>query len=45
MIAPFVPYALRGILWYQGESITAPAGLFPRWNETLIRDWRKLWGR
>jgi sialate O-acetylesterase len=45
MIAPFVPYALRGIIWYQGESITAPAGLFPLWNETLIRDWRKLWGR
>lgn len=45
MIAPFVPYALRGVLWYQGESITGPRELFPRWNETLIADWRKLWGR
>lgn len=45
MIAPIVPYAIRGVLWYQGESITAPKELFPRWNELLITDWRKLWGR
>lgn len=45
MIAPVVPFAIRGVLWYQGESITAPRELFPVWNETLIRDWRKLWGR
>lgn len=44
MIAPVVPYALRGILWYQGESITPPRELFPKLNETLITDWRKLWG-
>ena len=45
MIAPVVPYAIRGVLWYQGESITAPRELFPLWTETLINDWRKLWGR
>ncbi len=45
MIAPFIPYAIRGVLWYQGESITAPRELFPRWNELLVTDWRKLWGR
>ncbi len=45
MIAPVVGFAIRGILWYQGESITAPRELFPLWNETLITDWRKLWGR
>jgi len=45
MIAPFVGFALRGVLWYQGESITAPRDLFPLWNETLIKDWRSLWGR
>ena len=44
MIAPVVPYAVRGILWYQGESITGSHDLFPVWNETLIKDWRKLWG-
>lgn len=45
MIAPIVPYAIRGVLWYQGESITAPKELFPRWNDLLVQDWRKLWGR
>jgi sialate O-acetylesterase len=44
MIAPIVPYAVRGVLWYQGESITAPRELFPLWNQTLITDWRRLWG-
>jgi sialate O-acetylesterase len=45
MIAPVIPYAIRGVIWYQGESITAPKELFPLWNEILIADWRKLWGR
>jgi sialate O-acetylesterase len=45
MIAPFVGFAIRGVLWYQGESITAPRELFPLWNETLIKDWRALWSR
>ncbi len=45
MIAPFVPFAVRGVLWYQGESITGDHALFPLWNETLIKDWRHLWGR
>lgn len=45
MIAPVVGYSIRGVIWYQGESITEPRELFPVWNETLIRDWRALWGR
>ena len=45
MVAPVIPYAIRGVLWYQGESITGPRELFPVWNELLIRDWRSLWGR
>jgi sialate O-acetylesterase len=44
MIAPFVPFAIRGVIWYQGESITGARELFPVWNATLINDWRKLWG-
>jgi sialate O-acetylesterase len=44
MIAPIIPCAIRGVLWYQGESITAPRELFPLWNQTLITDWRRLWG-
>ena len=44
MIAPLAPYALRGVIWYQGEA-NGNAGLeyrtlFPR----LIQDWRAHWG-
>jgi sialate O-acetylesterase len=47
MIAPIIPYAIRGAIWYQGESIVgADAGiaLYPHVQATLVRDWRKLWG-
>ncbi len=48
MIAPVIPYALRGAIWYQGESIIdASKGgieLYPHVQATLVRDWRKLWG-
>jgi sialate O-acetylesterase len=46
MIAPLIPYAIRGVLWYQGESnANSPAEaceyafLFP----TMISDWREHW--
>lgn len=45
MVASLVPYSIRGVLWYQGESITTPRELFPTWNEVLVTDWRRLWGR
>jgi sialate O-acetylesterase len=47
MINPIIPFAIRGVIWYQGESIvggTAGRGLYPRVQATLINDWRKLWG-
>jgi sialate O-acetylesterase len=44
VIAPVVPYAIRGVLWYQGESITTGgAALYPLLQSTLIKDWRALW--
>lgn len=47
MIAPVLPFAIRGAIWYQGESIVgANRGgieLYPRVQAALIRDWRELW--
>ena len=46
MINPIIPYAIRGAIWYQGESIVggeAGRALYPRVQDTLITDWRKLW--
>jgi sialate O-acetylesterase len=47
MINPVIPYAIRGVIWYQGESILgggAGIALYPHVQATLIADWRKLWG-
>ena len=47
MINPVIPYAIRGVIWYQGESIVdADKGgiaLYPRVQAALIGDWRALW--
>jgi len=46
MIAPIVPYAMRGAIWYQGEgNSTKPfANLYGLQLKTLIQDWRTRWG-
>ena len=47
MLAPVIPYAIRGALWYQGESIVGGKEgvlLYGHVMETLIKDWRGLWG-
>jgi len=45
MVAPLVPYAIRGAIWYQGESNTGTAAKYRALMETLIRNWRELWGQ
>jgi sialate O-acetylesterase len=48
MINPVIPFAIRGVIWYQGESIVggdAGRALYPRVQAALIRDWRRLWGQ
>ena len=45
MINPVIPYAIRGVIWYQGESIIGGGiPLYPHVQATLISDWRQLWG-
>ena len=46
-IAPLVPYAIRGAIWYQGESNTRgkdPAAYAGK-LAGLIRGWREVWGQ
>lgn len=42
MIAPLRGIALRGIIWYQGESNTGLPSDYQDLLETLIYDWRRL---
>jgi sialate O-acetylesterase len=43
MIAPILPYALRGAIWYQGESNMNTRNLYPELQQALIGEWRSLW--
>lgn len=44
MIAPLQPFALRGAIWYQGESNSGQASPYAKLLPALIADWRKVWG-
>ena len=44
MIAPLIPFAIRGVVWYQGESNEARAQQYEVLLPTLIRAWRERWG-
>lgn len=46
MIAPLTPFAIRGVIWYQGESNSKldRAPLYGRVFRALIEDWRRQWG-
>jgi sialate O-acetylesterase len=43
MIAPLVPYAIRGAIWYQGESNAGGAKLYGLQLRTMIAEWRSDW--
>jgi len=45
MVHPVIPYAIRGVIWYQGESIVGGKeglALYPHVMETLVEQWRQL---
>jgi sialate O-acetylesterase len=45
MIAPATPYTIKGVIWYQGETNSAPdrAPLYSKLFSTMIADWRRDW--
>jgi sialate O-acetylesterase len=43
MIYPLVPFAIRGALWYQGESNCGDGMLYFDKMKALIGGWRKIW--
>ncbi len=47
MIHPLVPFAIRGVTWYQGEANRDSGdGMTYRYKmEALIRGWRKIWAQ
>ncbi|MEL6732160.1 MAG: sialate O-acetylesterase, partial [Bacteroidota bacterium] len=43
MIHPLVPYAMRGVIWYQGESNANRGEEYQTLFPALITDWRAKW--
>jgi sialate O-acetylesterase len=44
MIAPLVPFAIRGVIWYQGETNAGRAYQYRTLLPIMIRNWRNAWG-
>lgn len=43
MLAPLTSFAVKGILWYQGEANTEHPNEYGSLLSTLIKNWRKDW--
>ncbi len=44
MIAPLQPFAIRGVIWYQGESNSGQPASYEKLLPAMIADWRRIWG-
>jgi sialate O-acetylesterase len=44
-ISPIVPYAIRGVIWAQGESVTWGGDTYRDLQVGLIDSWRAAWGQ
>lgn len=45
MIAPLVPFAIKGSIWYQGESNRHDGMDYVKKTQALVDGWRSVWGR
>ena len=45
MINPLIPYAIKGVIWYQGEADRDKAKQYQHLFPTMINAWRKNWNQ
>jgi len=45
MIHPLLPFTIKGVIWYQGESNAGRAFQYRKLFRTMIADWREQWGQ
>ncbi len=45
MIVPLQPFAIAGVIWYQGEQNNGRAAEYRELFPAMIRNWRDVWGQ
>jgi sialate O-acetylesterase len=45
VIAPLQPFAIKGVIWYQGEQNATRAHQYRTLFPAMIEDWRRTWGQ
>ena len=45
MINPIIPYTIKGVIWYQGESNVGRAKQYEKLFPLMIEDWREHWNK
>ncbi|RRA97768.1 sialate O-acetylesterase [Larkinella rosea] len=45
MLKPLIPYAIQGVIWYQGETNAGRAFQYRKTFPLMITDWRTRWGQ
>jgi sialate O-acetylesterase len=45
MVNPLIPFAMKGVIWYQGESNAGRAYQYRTAFPLMINDWRKHWNQ
>lgn len=45
MVSPVMGYAIKGVIWYQGESNKDKADTYEKLFSAVISDWRRGWGQ
>ena len=43
MIKPFIPFSIKGVIWYQGESNVFTSETYKERFTAMIQSWRTLW--
>jgi sialate O-acetylesterase len=45
MVAPIIPYGIKGAIWYQGESNAGRHQQYAELSKLMITGWRNQWGQ
>jgi len=45
MLNPLIPFAIKGVIWYQGEANVKMGSAYKTLLSNLISNWRESWGQ